>query len=143
MRFGYLFAPLVCCISACSSGKTVYVYFDDVSGLQEGAIVNVLGKKVGYVTGMDLKGRMILVELEIDKKAKIPNDSRFIIESKDLLGGKRIEIKPSFGSNYLLDLDTAMLRGSGENLKIEKIDSLITSKKLEAPLRKIVSGVKE
>lgn len=85
------------------NSNTYYAYYDQVSGLQEASSVMLYGVKVGTVTNISLdedptKG--VEVELKVDKRYKIPVDSKVIIFNDGIMGGKAIEIeygvKPEF-----------------------------------------------
>lgn len=80
------------------SKTTLYGYFDDISGLVEGAIVRLAGLDVGIVSDIqfpeELDRRQARVELSIKSRYmdRIREDSVALIDSKGLLGDKIINI---------------------------------------------------
>ena len=72
-----------------------YVYYDDVSGLQESSLVKLRGVKVGNVTDIVLERDRVLVELAVETKYEdmIPANSIAEIGAAGLRGGVEIVIK--------------------------------------------------
>lgn len=72
-----------------------YVYYDDVSGLQESSLVKLRGVKVGNVTDIVLERDRVLVELAVETKYEdmIPANSIAEIGAAGLMGGVEIVIK--------------------------------------------------
>ncbi len=93
---------------------TLYSNFEDISGLREGAEVQLAGIKVGFVDGIrvpkDLEMREITVVMRINKKYqdRIRADSSASIETQGLLGDKFIyvtmgsEAQPIIPNNGIL-----------------------------------------
>lgn len=77
-----------------SSAYIVGVRFDDVAGLESGALVLVNGVKKGRVKELDLIPGAVLVHLSIDKSVVLYNDARFEITTPELMGGKVVNIFP-------------------------------------------------
>jgi len=77
---------------------TIYANFDDISGLREGAPVQLAGVKIGYVDGIkvpkDLETKEITVVMRISRKymKRIRADSSASIETQGLLGDKFIYV---------------------------------------------------
>jgi phospholipid/cholesterol/gamma-HCH transport system substrate-binding protein len=77
---------------------TLYSNFEDISGLREGAPVQLAGVKVGFVDGIrvpkELKTRQITVVMQINKQYqdRIRADSTASIETQGLLGDKFIYV---------------------------------------------------
>ncbi|MFH1831052.1 MAG: MlaD family protein [Pseudomonadota bacterium] len=75
---------------------TLYSNFESISGLRDGAPVQLAGVKVGFVDGIrvpkDLEKREITVVMRIDKQYqdRIRTDSTASIETQGLLGDKYI-----------------------------------------------------
>ena len=83
-------------------------HYEQVGGLQDAAAVVINGVKVGQVTGVELnleKGG-VDVSLTVDKKYNIPTDSKAMMFSAGLMGGKSIEIKLGEATEYLKSGDT-------------------------------------
>ena len=71
-----------------------YVYYDDVSGLQESSRVKLRGVEVGNVRSIELERDRVLVEIAVESKYAdmIPANSLAEIGSAGLLGGVEINI---------------------------------------------------
>lgn len=70
------------------------IEFDNVSGLEIGDNVTINGVRKGYVEKITVTGSTVLVEVSLEKEVKIPEDSKFYVTMLDLMGGKKIEIRP-------------------------------------------------
>ena len=83
--------------------RTYTAHYEQVNGLQDAAAVVINGVKVGQVTGVEinLEEGGVDVKLSIDKKFDIPTDSRAMMFSAGLMGGKSIEIKMGENKEYL------------------------------------------
>jgi phospholipid/cholesterol/gamma-HCH transport system substrate-binding protein len=83
-------------------------HYESVNGLQDAAAVVINGVKVGQVTGVEvnLEQGGVDVVLSVDSKFDIPVDSRAMIFSAGLMGGKSIEIKMGEAKVYLKGGDT-------------------------------------
>ena len=88
--------------------RTYTAHYEQVNGLQDAATVVISGVKVGQVTGVVLNTEQggVDVTLSIDSKFDIPTDSRAMIFSAGLMGGKSIEIKLGEAKEYLESGDT-------------------------------------
>ena len=81
--------------SVFSKTNTYYAYYEQVSGLQPASYVVLYGVKVGSVTNITLDenpSKGVEVEFTVDKRYKIPVDSKAKIFSDGIMGGKAIEI---------------------------------------------------
>lgn len=86
-----------------SSTYPVKARFDSVSGLKEGAMVEVAGVRVGQVEHIDLDtaAYQALVELSIATGVEIQEDAIASIRSEGILGDKFVKITPG-GSEELI-----------------------------------------
>ena len=76
--------------------------FNNVDGVTVGTDVKLGGVKVGAVKSVTLDDDlMVIVEILVDCKTKIPVDSSLSVVSGSLLGGKYLEIKPGFEENFI------------------------------------------
>ena len=78
-------------------------HYESVNGLQDAAAVVISGVKVGQVTGVEVnleKGGVDVV-LSISSDFDIPTDSKAMMFSAGLMGGKSIEIKMGESKEYL------------------------------------------
>jgi phospholipid/cholesterol/gamma-HCH transport system substrate-binding protein len=95
-----------------SKQYSLTVLYRNVNGLKSDDAVTVAGLVVGHVESMVFAGRDIRVDLSILTKVRLPRDSRAIIKSETIMGGKYIEITP--GVDTLLLRDGNSLIGSYE-----------------------------
>ncbi|MBY0405510.1 MAG: MlaD family protein [Cyanobacteria bacterium] len=82
-----------------TGGDSVLVRFNDVDGMREGAAVQFMGIRVGFVdkiVPLQLKGKYYVeVSFSInDKDLKIPKGSKLSIEQSGIIGEKFLEITP-------------------------------------------------
>lgn len=75
--------------------------FDSVSGLKEGASVEIAGVRVGKVTGIILEGAQALVSLQINKEVPLEGDTIAAVRTKGLIGEKYIKLIPGGEPIYL------------------------------------------
>lgn len=84
----------------------IYAQFDSVSGLKEGARVEIAGVLVGKVEKISLnKDDMAEVELSIFPEVKLQTDVIASIKTQGIIGDKFIKISPGGDDNYLGDGD--------------------------------------
>ena len=78
-------------------------HYESVNGLQDAAAVVISGVKVGQVTSVkvDLEKGGVDVVLSVSSDFDIPVDSRAMMFSAGLMGGKSIEIKLGESKEYL------------------------------------------
>jgi len=84
-----------------SQRKEVSVEFSSVSGLEVGDPVTVNGVRKGYVDDIKISGDKVVTLLNIPSDIIIKEDAKFSVMMLDLMGGKKIEIKPGSSSNEL------------------------------------------
>lgn len=84
-----------------SQRKEVSVEFSSVSGLEVGDAVTVNGVRKGYVDDIKISGDKVVTLLNIPSDIIIKEDAKFSVMMLDLMGGKKIEIKPGSSSNEL------------------------------------------
>ncbi len=77
--------------------------FDSITGLREGATVEIAGVQVGKVTGIGLEDDMALVEMDILRKVKLSDDSIASIRTKGVIGEKFIKLSPGGSDEYIED----------------------------------------
>ncbi|MFI5400680.1 MAG: MlaD family protein [SAR324 cluster bacterium] len=81
---------------------TLYVYFDNVSGVLPQSPVTVAGVKIGQVTSIDLSGGRARIELRIFNRYAIHADARATVRSLGVLGDKYVELTQGTDSQPLL-----------------------------------------
>lgn len=88
--------------------RSYNAHYESVTGLQDAAAVLINGVKVGQVTGVEvnLEKGGVDVKLSVDSKFDLPADSRALMFSAGLMGGKSIEIKLGESKEMLANGDT-------------------------------------
>ena len=81
--------------------------FNSISGLKEGALVEIAGVKVGKVTNIRLNNDEYEAEvlLEINKDVKLQEDSIAAIRTAGIIGDRFVNIKPGGSDIYIEDGD--------------------------------------
>lgn len=72
----------------------VCVRFNNVVGLEQGAMVLVNGVRRGVVKELQLEQEGVIVSLAVQKSVTLYDDARFEVTSPELMGGKVINIFP-------------------------------------------------
>jgi phospholipid/cholesterol/gamma-HCH transport system substrate-binding protein len=84
-----------------SNQYPIYARFDSISGLKEGATIEIAGVKVGKVGKITLKDYQADVELLMDKGIKLQEDAIASVRTQGIIGDKYIKISPGGSSEYL------------------------------------------
>ena len=84
---------------------TVYAGFRKVIGLEPQAAVRLSGVPIGKVTNIVNDGTGVTVTMEIEDKARIPENSTVMVASVGVMGDKFINITPSKSETYLKNGD--------------------------------------
>ena len=123
--------------SVFSKTNTYYAYYEQVSGLQPASYVVLYGVKVGSVTNISLNedpSKGVEVEFTVDKRYKIPTDSKAKIFSDGIMGGKAIDIEYGRSAEYIENEGTILtatstdlfdMAGSEIDFLNEKIASVV------------------
>ena len=112
---------------------TVYAGFRKVIGLEPQAAVRLSGVPIGRVTNIVNDGTGVTVTMEIEDKARIPQDSTVMVSSVGVMGDKFINITPSKSESYLKNgdyiygVDEVGMDSMFESLDkvMDKVDSLL------------------
>jgi len=80
----------------------VNAQFRNVSGLKEGASVEIAGVVVGKVSEIDLNDYEATVKLLIDRRVKLQEDAIASIRTQGIIGDKYIKISPGGAEEYLV-----------------------------------------
>lgn len=112
---------------------TVYAGFRKVIGLEPQAAVRLSGVPVGKVTNIVNDGTGVTVTMEIEDKARIPENSTVMVSSVGVMGDKFINITPSKSETYLKNgdyiygVDEVGMDSMFESLDkvMDKVDSLL------------------
>lgn len=104
--------------------------FVSISGLKEGAIVELAGVKVGKVTGIDLDGGdyEAVVHMDIDKNVRLSDDSIASIRTAGIIGDRYVKLTPGGSDDYLKPGDEITETESAINLE-ELVSKYIFEKK--------------
>ena len=79
----------------------VQARFASVSGLREGAAVEVAGVPIGKVAKIHLDDYEAMVELQIDPEIKLQDDSIASIRTQGIIGDKYVKIKIGGSDEYI------------------------------------------
>lgn len=74
------------------------VYFQKVSGINEGDQVSVNGVRKGKIDKIELAGDSVRIRFNIDKTIKLRNDYNIYIAATELTGGKVLYVEPGKSS---------------------------------------------
>lgn len=74
------------------------VYFEKVSGINEGDQVSVNGVRKGKIDKIELAGDSVRIRFNLDKTIKLRNDYNIYIAATELTGGKVLYIEPGKSS---------------------------------------------
>ncbi len=80
---------------------TVQARFASVSGLREGAAVEVAGVPIGKVSKIHLNDYEAMVELQIDPEIKLQDDSIASIRTQGIIGDKYVKIQVGGSDEYI------------------------------------------
>lgn len=107
------------------SSLRLHTVYKDVVGLAPGAPVLLNGLAVGSVKEMQITpdGRSVLVSYELETEAQIPRDSRAVIVSPSLIGGKALSLAMGRSNQYVAKNDT--LRDSIEVDIVARVSSQV------------------
>ena len=92
-----------------TSTRDYYAVYDQVNGLQPSASIVIKGFKVGTVSTMSYdpeQSQNVVVAFAIKAKYPIPKDSKALIFSDGIMGGKSIELELGRSDAYLHEGDT-------------------------------------
>jgi len=84
---------------------TVKAKFTNVSGLKEGAVVEIAGVSVGKVAKIHLDDYEALVELLINPAVKLQEDSIASIRTQGIIGDKYVKLKIGGADEFIRDGD--------------------------------------
>jgi len=72
---------------------SIQAEFNNISGIDKGAVIRIAGVDVGRVTSMRLGAdSLAVVNLQIDRSVHIPRDSIASVKSQGIIGDKFIQI---------------------------------------------------
>jgi len=89
---GYLSVGLAGLHIGPSNTYSIAAEFDNISGLELGASVEIAGVPVGEVTAIELKDPAALVHMDINNGVKIKDDDIVSIRTKGIIGDRFVKI---------------------------------------------------
>ena len=119
-----------------SNQKTVTVEFETVSGLEKGDPVMVNGVREGFVGDITSKGNDAFASLVIGPDINLKEDASFSITMLDLMGGKKVEIKPGISKK---ELDYSKIQKGKFDADIATVTAMVGS--VQGDLVKIIKDV--
>lgn len=108
--------------SLSSSGKTLFVKFKNVSGLEIGDEVTINGVTKGSVDELKVEGDEVIVKLLLDSDASIKEDAVFKVAMLDLMGGKKVDIYPGTSEK---DIDYLIVQNGSFTADIATVVSMV------------------
>jgi len=98
---------------------TLYGRFESVTGLTEGASVEMAGVQIGQVSGisLDKERQVAVVAIKIEKEIKLTDDVIASLKTAGLIGDKFIKLTPGGSDILLKDGDIITETESGVDLE--------------------------
>ncbi len=105
-----------------ASTYSVEAEFENVSGVKNGAPVQVAGVSVGQVSGLKLnEDNLAQLTLQVDKTLRIPLDSIVSVKSQGIIGDKYIQI--SLGGDTEFFEENELILDTESSVDIESLIS--------------------
>ena len=105
-------------------GYTVTAELTGTGGLYEGSLVTYRGVQIGKVSSMEPKGEGVLVDLDIEDEAKIPESSPMFVHNGSAVGEQYLDFEPESDEGpYLGEGDT--IEAGADALPVDEGDLLI------------------
>ena len=130
--FSFMFFYKVSDSEKNGEGYFLNASFQNIDGLAEGNDIKLSGIKIGYIDNLTLENGtyFAVARLKIKKGIDIPSDSRAIVSTSGLLGGKYIRINPGSADDNLQENGKIKFTQSSINIEdlISKLMYSLTSK---------------
>lgn len=84
-----------------SDNYPIKARFNSVSGLKEGASIEIAGVPIGKVSAIKLVDYEAIVTMSINNDVKLPDDTVASIRTQGIIGDKYIKINPGGSDEYL------------------------------------------
>lgn len=105
-----------------TSTYTIEAEFENVSGIKNGAPVQVAGVNVGQVSRLELnEDKLAQLTLRLDKELRIPVDSIVSVKSQGIIGDKYIQI--SLGGDTEFFEENELILDTESSVDIESLIS--------------------
>jgi phospholipid/cholesterol/gamma-HCH transport system substrate-binding protein len=102
---------------ALGRGYTVHVLLPQSGGLYKGSEVTYRGVKIGKVSGMDVKGDGLKVDVALEEGTRVPADAPVFVHNLSVVGEQYISFEPGTKKGPVLrDGDT--VHGTAESLPL-------------------------
>jgi phospholipid/cholesterol/gamma-HCH transport system substrate-binding protein len=102
---------------ALGRGYTVHVLLPESGGLYKGSEVTYRGVKIGKVSGMDVKGDGLKVDVALEEGTRVPADAPVFVHNLSVVGEQYISFEPGTKKGPVLrDGDT--VHGTAESLPL-------------------------
>ncbi len=117
---------------ALGRGYTVHVLLPGSGGLYEGSEASYRGVRIGKVSGMEVQGDGLRVDLALDEGAEVPADSPVFVHNLSVVGEQYISFEPTTKGGRLLE-DGDTVRGTadslplGEDVLLQDLDRFVSS----------------
>ena len=118
-----------------SSQNKIVIEFNNAAGLEVGDYITVNGVREGNVENIKIDKDKVLVTTFINKEIDLRSDAAFSLSMVDLMGGKKIDVKPGSSSE---PLDYNKIQKGSFSSDIPAVMSLVGSMQDD-----IVSALKE
>jgi phospholipid/cholesterol/gamma-HCH transport system substrate-binding protein len=109
----------------------VQARFTNISGLKEGAGIEIAGVNVGKVSKINLEDYQAIVELMINPGVKLQDDSIASIRTQGIIGDKYIKISPGGSEDYIEP--NGLLTETESTVDIEELVSKYIFQKEDKP----------
>lgn len=148
-----------------SSQNKLVIEFKNAAGLEVGDFITVNGVREGNVENIKIENDKVLVTSYINNQIDLKKDATFSLEMVDLMGGKKIDIKPGISSepldynkiqkgSFSADIPTVMsLVGSMQDdmvstlkevkVALNSLNNYLTDKKLNKNIKQSLYNLNE
>jgi virulence factor Mce-like protein len=79
-----------------SAGRRITAHFDKAIGVYAGSAVRVLGVQVGRITDVRPRGGQVDVDIEVDRKVRVPADVRAVVVAPSLVSDRYVQLTPAY-----------------------------------------------
>jgi phospholipid/cholesterol/gamma-HCH transport system substrate-binding protein len=126
-----------------SNEYNLNVLFEDAVGLKDQAPVFMRGYRIGSTKEVEFEEERIRVTISVDKKYRIPSDSKVEINMLNFLGEKGIMVLPGASNEYLQP--NSVILGENKDLMSIAKDILFTTKEKveEGDLNRVIANISE
>ena len=103
-------------------GPVFKASFEQSGGIFVGSEVTYRGVKVGRVTGLELEKDGVLVEARLDRGAKVPKDTRAVVENRSAVGEQYLDLQPrSSGGPVLATGDVIPRKDTAYPIRVDEL----------------------